>query len=49
MEVESFEIVDEIGKLTGDTVTIFQNDTRVNTNVINEKKNAPSTQRHPIL
>lgn len=35
---ERFEIVDEIGKLTGDTVTIFQNDTRVNTNVINEKK-----------
>lgn len=35
---ERFEIVDEIGNLTGDTVTIFQHDTRVNTNVINESK-----------
>lgn len=29
-----FELVDEIGQLTGDTVTIFQADTRIATNVI---------------
>lgn len=30
---ENFDIVDTIGALTGDTVTIFQGDTRVTTNV----------------
>lgn len=34
-----FDLVDEIGKLTGDTVTIFQNDTRVATNVIQKDGN----------
>lgn len=33
---ENFEVIDEIGKLTGDNVTIFKGDTRVSTNV---KKN----------
>lgn len=32
----NFELVDEIGKLTGDSVTIFLNDTRVATNVTKE-------------
>lgn len=31
-----FDIVDEIGELTGDTVTIFLGDTRITTNVLNE-------------
>lgn len=34
-----FDFVDEIGELTGDTFTIFQNDTRVATNVIQEDGN----------
>lgn len=34
-----FDLVDEIGKLTGDTVTIFQSDTRVATNVIQKDGN----------
>lgn len=40
-----FNLVDEIGNLTGDTVTIFQGDTRVATNVIQEDGNrAVNTQ-----
>jgi methyl-accepting chemotaxis protein len=35
----NFEIVDRIGELTGGTVTIFQNDTRVATNVLDESGN----------
>ena len=31
--IENFSIVDAIGELTGDTVTIFQGDTRIATNV----------------
>ncbi|MGC5327899.1 methyl-accepting chemotaxis protein [Brevibacillus sp. SYSU BS000544] len=38
------KIVDEIGKMTGDTVTIFLGDTRVTTNVINEGKRAVGTK-----
>lgn len=34
---DKFDIVDEIGELTGDTVTIFQGDTRVATNVIDQQ------------
>lgn len=30
---DNFEMVDLVGKLTGDTVTVFQGDTRVSTNV----------------
>lgn len=33
---DNFEFVDEVGKLTGDTVTIFLRDTRVTTNVLKE-------------
>lgn len=40
-----FELVDEIGELTGGTVTVFQGDTRVATNVILEDgKRAVGTQ-----
>jgi len=34
---QSYSIVDEVGKLTGNTVTIFQGNTRVNTNIIDDK------------
>ncbi|WP_245917514.1 methyl-accepting chemotaxis protein [Bacillus canaveralius] len=40
---DNFEIVDEIGEYTGDTVTIFQGDTRISTNVMNEGKRAVGT------
>ncbi|GGM23565.1 methyl-accepting chemotaxis protein TlpC [Paraliobacillus quinghaiensis] len=33
---ENFAIVDQIGELTGDTVTIFKGDTRVSTNVLED-------------
>ncbi len=39
----NFEIVDYIGELTGDTVTIFANDTRVATNVQKNGKRAVGT------
>lgn len=42
-----FSIVDEIGKLTGDTATIFRGDTRVSTNVIRDGKRAVGTQVAP--
>lgn len=38
------QIVDEIGRLTGDTVTIFAGDTRVTTNVLKEGKRAVGTK-----
>ncbi|MFB9328856.1 methyl-accepting chemotaxis protein [Paenibacillus aurantiacus] len=41
---DNFEFVDEVGKLTGDTVTIFLHDTRVTTNVLKEGKRAVGTQ-----
>jgi methyl-accepting chemotaxis protein len=31
---DNFEVVDPIGKLTGDTVTVFHGDTRISTNVL---------------
>jgi methyl-accepting chemotaxis protein len=41
---DNFELVDRIGELTGDTVTIFQQDTRVATNVMNEGERVVGTQ-----
>lgn len=42
---DNFELVDEIGRLTGDTVTIFQGDTRISTNVKDESgKRAVNTK-----
>src|SRR5262249_17775756 len=40
---DNFDIVDEIGNITGDTVTIFQDNVRVTTNVMNEGKRAVGT------
>ncbi|MGP0584490.1 methyl-accepting chemotaxis protein [Paenibacillus timonensis] len=40
----NFEIVDEIGGLTEDTVTIFQGDTRVSTNVMADGERAVGTK-----
>ncbi|SDF15008.1 methyl-accepting chemotaxis protein [Fontibacillus panacisegetis] len=39
----NFDLVDEIGEMTGDTVTIFQGNTRVATNVMNEGERAVGT------
>jgi methyl-accepting chemotaxis protein len=44
---QNFEIVDKIGKDTGDTVTIFQMGTRVSTNVMKEGNRAVGTQASP--
>jgi methyl-accepting chemotaxis protein len=41
---ENYEIVDTIGEDTGDTVTIFQGDTRVATNVMKDGQRAVGTQ-----
>ncbi|MEQ2525918.1 methyl-accepting chemotaxis protein [Bacillaceae bacterium CLA-AA-H227] len=41
---DNFELVDELGKKTGDTITIFQGDTRVATNVMIDGKRAVGTQ-----
>lgn len=41
---DNFDVVDEIGKTTSDTVTVFQNDTRVATNVMNQGKRAIGTK-----
>lgn len=47
---DNFEIVDKIGELTGDTVTIFQGDTRVSTNVKGADGNrAVNTQATDIV
>ncbi len=40
----NFELVDRIGELTGDTVTIFKNDTRVATNVTQNGQRMVNTQ-----
>ncbi|RYD04315.1 hypothetical protein N752_15845 [Desulforamulus aquiferis] len=40
-------IVDNIGKLTGDTCTIFLNDTRITTNVVRDGQRAVGTQASP--
>lgn len=39
-----YTIVDEVGRLTGDTCTIFQGDTRVATNVIRDGRRAVGTR-----
>lgn len=41
---DNFDLVDRIGELTGDTVTIFQQDTRVATNVMTDGERAVGTQ-----
>lgn len=41
---DNTDIVDEIGENTGDTVTIFQEDTRVTTNVLKDGQRAVGTQ-----
>lgn len=41
---ENYEIVDRIGKLTGNTVTIFKGDTRVATNVIRDNQRMVNTK-----
>ncbi|MFJ8265928.1 cache domain-containing protein [Peribacillus asahii] len=43
----NFKVVDEIGKDTGDTVTIFQEDTRISTNVIKNGQRVIGTQVSP--
>lgn len=39
-----YEVIDQIGNLTGDTVTVFRGDTRVSTNVTKEGKRQINTQ-----
>ena len=41
---DNFSLVDEIGKYTGDTVTIFATDTRVSTNVIKDGERVIGTK-----
>jgi len=40
----NYEVVDQIGKLTGDTCTIFRGDTRVSTNVMKDGQRAINTK-----
>ncbi|MFC4404064.1 methyl-accepting chemotaxis protein [Gracilibacillus xinjiangensis] len=44
---ENFEVVDKIGEDTGDTVTLFQGDTRITTNVMLDGERAIGTQASP--
>lgn len=46
---ENYELVDEIFEATSDTVTIFLNDTRVSTNVINNNERAIGTQASDVV
>ncbi|WP_031517979.1 methyl-accepting chemotaxis protein [Desulfofalx alkaliphila] len=47
---DNYAIVDLIGEMTGDTVTIFLGDTRINTNVMNEDgERAVGTQAAPYV
>ncbi len=41
---ENYDVVDKIGRLTGDTVTIFKGDTRVSTNVMKDNQRQVGTQ-----
>jgi len=41
---DNFDIVDKFGSLTGNTITIFQGDTRITTNVMKEGKRATGTK-----
>lgn len=43
----NFTVVDAVGSFTGDTVTIFQGDTRVATNVLKEGRRAVGTRVAP--
>lgn len=43
----NFAVVDTVGSLTGDTVTIFRDDIRIATNVMKEGKRAVGTQVSP--
>lgn len=44
---DNYEVVDKIGEDTGDTVTIFQGDTRIATNVMMDGERAIGTQASP--
>lgn len=44
---ENYELVDAVGKATGDNVTIFRGDTRVATNVMKDGQRAIGTQVSP--
>lgn len=46
---DNSEIVDKIGSLTGDTVTIFLHDTRVTTNVVRDGKRAVGTRVSAVV
>jgi methyl-accepting chemotaxis protein len=46
---ENYRVVDEIGKLTGDTVTIFKGDTRICTNVMKDGERQVGTQVSDIV
>ncbi|KKX55332.1 methyl-accepting chemotaxis protein [Brevibacillus borstelensis] len=47
---DNFELVDELGKLTGgDTVTIFLGDTRVTTNVMKDGQRAVGTKASDVV
>ncbi|MFW6306736.1 MAG: methyl-accepting chemotaxis protein, partial [Bacillota bacterium] len=46
---ENYDIVDLVGELTGDTVTIFANKTRVSTNVMKDGKRATGTVASDIV
>lgn len=46
---DNFEIVDEIGKATGDTVTIFLGNTRVSTNVMKDGQRAVGTKVSAVV
>jgi len=41
---ENYDLIDKIGSLTGDTVTIFRGDTRVATNVMKDNQRQINTQ-----
>lgn len=46
---ENYEIIDEIGKLTGDTVTVFKYDTRVATNVMKDGQRMVGTKVSDVV
>jgi methyl-accepting chemotaxis protein len=46
---ENYEVIDEIGELTGDTVTIFKGDTRVSTNVTQDGERCVGTTVSDIV
>lgn len=46
---ENYKVVDEVGQLTGDTVTIFKGDTRVCTNVMKDGERQVGTQVSDVV